>query len=303
MKIPRLITALVVLLSASACSAVASPSPQWKPSKSDADITAIGHRKIVRGTNFYSLDKEKALGDQLGKQFEQSAKFVDDLAITGYVDRMGQKLARNSDAEMPVTFFVVDTDSVSSFTLPGGRQYVSRGLLLQLEGEAELAGVLAHGIAHTAMRSAAKEATQGQLTQIAGIPVFTPNGAPVPAGNTPFQAGAMLTLLKVEREDVLAADYFGLQYVYKTGYNPECFVLLTERGGWPAVSPGKTVPKELSPFPPVGERLKAMRKEMAEILPKRSDAIVSTPEFKDFQERVRAWKPGHSESKQPDEKH
>ena len=184
----------------------------------------------------------------------------------------------------------------SSFTLPGGRQYVSRGLLLRLESEGELAGVLAHGIARTALRAATKEATQGQLTQLAGIAVFAPNGAPVSTGNTPLQAAATFTLLKVEREEELAADYFGLQYVYKTGYDPECFLLLIERGGWPAVSPGKTVPKELNSFPPVEDRLKAMRKEISEILPKRSDAVVSTPEFKDFQERVRAWKPGRPES-------
>jgi predicted Zn-dependent protease len=194
---------------------------------------------------FYSLDKEKALGNQLAKQVERSARFVDDLAITDYVDRVGQKLARNSDAGLPVTFSVVDTGSVSSFTLPGGRQYLRRGLLLQLEGEAELAGVLAHGIARTALRAATKEATQGALTQLAGIAVFTPNGAPVSTGNTPLQAAATFTLLKVEREDELAADYFGLQYVYKTGYDPECFLLLIERGVWPAVSPEKDCPERV----------------------------------------------------------
>jgi predicted Zn-dependent protease len=303
MRIRRPIVVLVVAFSVSAFIALASPSPQWKPSKSDADITAIGHRKIVRGTNIYSLEKEKALGNQLAKQFERSAKFVDDPEIVGYVDRVGQNVARNSDARMPVTFRVIDTETVGAFTLPDGHQYVGRGLLLQLGGEAELAGVLARGIAHTALRSATKQATEGEITQLAGIPVFTPNGVPVPSGNTPLQAGAMLTLIKVEREDELAADYFGLQYVYVTGYDPEPYTRLIERGVWPKVSPGKTVPKELSSFPPVGDRLKAMRKEIAEILPKRSDAVVSTPEFDAFKERVRAWKPGQPESKQPDGNH
>jgi len=271
---------------------------QAKPSKSDADINAIGHRDIGKGLDFYSPEKERTLGKQLAKEIERSAKFVDDPDITQYVDHLGQSLARNSDVRMAVTFRVVDSDKIDAFTIAGGHQYISRGLLLQLNSEAELAGLLAHGIAHTALRSGTKEATRADIAQIAAIPpmIFVGNEWPL-SGPGPNAQGMQfmvpLTALKQKREDELAADYFGLQYVYVTGYDPECYVNLIERI-WPQVSSG--IPPAFSTSPPLPERLAAMRKEIASILPKRSNAVVSTPAFTDFKDRVHAWKPAsHSE--------
>jgi predicted Zn-dependent protease len=300
---PVLVLALVAALVASSLSA--SPQAQEKRSKSDADISAIGHRDIGKGLDFYSLEHEKELGKGLAKQVDRSAKFVDDPEIVGYVDRVGQNVARNSDVRMPVTFRVIDAETVSAFTLPGGYLYISRGLLLRLESQAELAGVLAHGIAQTALRSATKEATQGEIAQLATIPAMIQLPNTWPPSNvqvTGMNFMIPLTSLKASREAELAADYFGLQYVYVSGYDPEGYLNLMERV-WPQGTSGKDKLNVFSMSPPLADRIQAMRKEIAEILPKRNDAVSSTPEFKDFQERVRSWKPGLSESKQPDEKH
>jgi predicted Zn-dependent protease len=300
---PALLLVLVAALGASSLSA--SPQAQEKRSKSDADINAIGHRDIGKGLDFYSLEHEKELGKGLAKQVDRSSKFVDDPEIVGYVDRVGQNVARNSDVRVPVVFRVVDSETVDAFSLPGGYLYINRGLLVRLESEGELAGVLAHGIAHIALRSATKEATQGEVAQLAMIPamIFVPYNW---SGSTPQMTGMNfmipLTFLKKEREDILSADYFGLQYVYVTGYDPEGYLNLMERV-WPQGTSGKDKLNVFSTSPPLADRIQAMRKEIAEILPKRDGAVVSTPEFKNFQEHVRAWKPGLSESRQPDEKH
>jgi beta-barrel assembly-enhancing protease len=301
MTVQRLGIAFALIVAGSFCEA--SPqgpsSNQYKPSKSDSDIKAIGHRHIGKGVDFYSPQREKELGKQLAKQFERSAKLVDDPAITAYVDHVGQIIVRSSDARMPVVFRVIDADSPKAFTLPGGYQYVNRGLLLSVESEAELAGVLAHGIAHTALRSGTKEATQGDIAQLAMIPamIFVPDGWPTTAVPSPAGKNLMipLTALKSRREDELAADYFGLEYVYVTGYDPERYVNLVERI-WPQVS--SSIPPTFSTSPPLAERLAAMRKEIASILPKRNNAVVSTPEFSQFQERVRAWKPTNDGERQ-----
>ena len=133
--------------------AFASPLPQTKKrSESDADINAIGHRHVDRDKNFYSLDKEKRLGVGLSEEVERSSRLLNDPAVTEYIDKVAQKVAKNSDARLPIVVRVIDSDVAYSLTLPGGYQYVDRGLLLRLEGEAELATVLARGIAHTSLR-------------------------------------------------------------------------------------------------------------------------------------------------------
>lgn len=303
-QLPNLAVVVVLVAPLLGSSLFASPQSQEKRSKSDADINAIGHRDIGKGLDFYSLEHEKELGKALAKQVDRSAKFVDDAEIVGYVGRVGQNVARNSDVRVSVTFRVIDAETVSAFTLPGGYQYISRGLLQRLESEGELSGVLAHGIAHTALRSATKEATKAQIDQIAMIPAIIQVPNTWPPSNvqvTGMNFMIPLTRLKATREAELAADYFGLQYVYVSGYDPQGYLNLMERV-WPQGASGKDKLNVFSTSPPLADRIQAMRKEIAEILPKRDGAVVSTPEFKDFQERIRAWKPGLSESKQPDEK-
>lgn len=285
MKVQPSTTLSIVAFVAWSCVALAAPLPQSKErSKSDADINAIGHRQISRDVNFYSLEHEKELGAAASEEVERSSKLVRDPAVTDYIERVAHNVAINSDAHIPITVRVIDSDAVTAFTLAGGYQYVSRGLLLRLDGEGELASVLARGISHTALRSATREATKSQLMQAVTIPVVVPGSSSSPANGAP--SVIQLSQLKTKRDDELDADYFGLQYLYKAGYDPTCFINFVQR-----VGASDTTPKVFSAYPPLDERLRALRNEIAKILPTRNGAIISTPEFNAFKERLRTYKP------------
>src|SRR5258708_26109647 len=161
-------SALILALSLLATSVYADDK------KKDPD--AIGDRDVGKGVNFYSLEKEIGLGKQLAQEVERSAKIIDDPVIAEYVNRVGQNLVRNSDAKVPFTIKVIDTEDVNAFALPGGFFFVNSGLILKAESEAELAGVMAHEIAHVAARHGTKQATRGQVMQLATIPLIFMGG-------------------------------------------------------------------------------------------------------------------------------
>jgi predicted Zn-dependent protease len=270
----------------------AQSAQQLKPSPSDEDINAIGHRSIGQGVNLYSLEKEKKLGEQLAKEVERSSRMLDDPAVTNYVNRLAQKIAQNSDARGPITVRVIDSDVINAFTLPGGFLYVNTGLLLHTDEEGELAGVLARGIAHTALRSATKEATKGELMQLATVPLILlgPGGWVAYGNYEGVNLSIPLTSLKYRRDAERAADFFGLQYLYKAGYDPESYIRFLDRT-WPQTPAGKdSLPKVFHPFPPVPERVENMKKEIAKILPPRDGAIVSSAEFQEVKEHLRSRK-------------
>lgn len=289
----RSIAIFILAFSCSGSVLRACPAPQTKPPRSDEDITAIGHRNVGKGINLYSLEKEKKLGEQLAKEVERSSKILDDPVVSEYMNRIGQKIAQNSDVRQPITIRVIDSDRIDALTLPGGFQYINTGLILQTDGEAELAGVIARGIAHTAIRSFTKEATKGELMQLATIPLILlgPGGW---AGNGIYDGldlSIPVTYLKFRRDAERAADYFGLQYLYKAGYDPESYTRFLERA-WPEPPTGKNknAAKVFSLFPPLTERLQSMNKEIATILPPQDAAIVTTIEFEDIRDRLRALK-------------
>jgi predicted Zn-dependent protease len=287
----RTLAILALLLSSSGTALDAHP--QFKPSRPDEDISAIGHRNVGKGINLYSLEKEKQLGEQLAKELERSSKLFDDPVVIEYINRIAQKLAQNSDARIPIAVHVIDSDTINAFTLPGGFQYINTGLILQTDSEAELAGVLARGIAHTAIRSSTMEATKGELMQLSTIPLILlgPGGW---AGSGNYQGlnlAIPITYLKFRRDAERAADFFGMQYLYKAGYDPESYTRFLERA-WPDPVAGKNKNSTnvFSPFPPLSERLQSMRKEIATILPPQPGAIVTTAEFQEIKDRLRAWK-------------
>jgi beta-barrel assembly-enhancing protease len=265
----------------------ASLVPQTKDSASGSDINAIGHRNLGAGPNFYSLDNEKKLGKQLALEVERSSKLLDDPAVSEYISRVAQKIAQNSDARFPITIRIIDSDVMDAFTLPGGFQYINSGLILHTNNEAELAGALARGIAHTALRSSTREATKGELTQLA-VAFQGPPGWAAYGGYQALNLANPVTYLKFRRDSESAADFYGLQYVYKSGYDPICFVRFLERA-WPQTQAGANTPKVFGTFRPLTERLQSINKEIVTILPQRADAIVSSPEFQVIKERLRAW--------------
>lgn len=243
---------------------------------------------------WYSLDTEKQVGQQESVAIEQHVTLLRDAAVLDYVTRLAEKVARNSDAQFPIAIRVIDTDDVEAITLPGGYQYISRGLLLRLENEGELASILARGIAHTALRSATRLLTRQNLAQIGSVPLI------VIGGNTgPYPSQSLeipLTLLKFRRDFELEADYLGIQYVYKSGYEPQCFIHAVERV-WPSSLPSKPTAKAFSPFPPTPDRVKALRKEIEKMLAKKDGAIVSTPGFDVWNRQLKELKPQESAPK------
>ena len=245
------------------------------------DVEAIGNRNVGHGINFYSLEHEIALGKQLAQEVERSAKFIDDPVVTEYVNRVGQNLVRNSDAQVPFSIKVIDSDTINAFALPGGFFFVNSGLILHADEESELAGVMAHEIAHVCARHGTKNATKGQIMQLGAMAasIFIPYTW---AGYALYQGMNFmipLTFLKFSRDAEREADYLGLQYMYKTGYDPNSFVSFFEKVETQEKKQPGTIPKVFSTHPPTPDRIEAIQKEIATVLPAREQYIVTTSEF------------------------
>jgi predicted Zn-dependent protease len=262
-------------------------NPKVKPGSKD-DVEAIGNRDVGNGLNFYSLEREMALGKALAQEVERSAKLVDDPIVSEYVNRVGQNLVRNSDARVPFTIKVIDSDAVNAFALPGGFFYVNSGLMLRAESEAELSGVMAHEIAHVAARHSTKRETRSQLTQLATIPLILlgPGGW---AGYGIYQGlnfAIPLSFLKFSRNDEREADHLGLEYMYKTGYDPNAFVTFFEKVQAEEKRRPGTIPAVFNSHPPTPDRIENVQKAIGTILPARDQYIVTTSEFDAVKERL-----------------
>ena len=271
-----------------------------KPGSID-DVNAIGNRDVGKGLDFYSLEHEIALGKQLAQQVDRSAKFIDDPVVVEYVNRVGQNLVRNSDARVPFTIKVIDSDVVNAFALPGGFFYVNSGLILHADEEAELAGVMAHEIAHVCARHGTKQATKGEITQLAMIPamIFIPYTW---AGYAIYQGMNFmipLTFLKFTRDEERQADFLGLQYMYKAGYDPNAFVSFFEKVEAIEKKQPGTIPKIFSDHPPTPDRVEAIQHEIATILPARDEYIVTTSEFDTVKARLQMIESGQKLNKNP----
>ena len=267
---------------------IASPDTV-KPKNSKEDVEAVGNRGVGKGVNFYSIEREIGLGKQLAQEVERSSKLIDDPVITEYVNRVGQNLVRNSDAKVPFTIKVIDSDEVNAFALPGGFFYVNSGLILRAQEESELAGVMAHEIAHVCARHGTKQATKGDIIQIASIPamIMLPYGW---AGYGIYQGMNFLipmTFLKFSRDAEREADFLGLQYMYKAGYDPNSYVTFFERIQADEKRRPGTIGKAFSTHPPTQDRIENTQKEIARILPSRPEYIVTSSEFDSVKGRLR----------------
>ncbi len=259
------------------------------PKNSKEDVEAIGNRGVGKGVNFYSLEREIALGKQLAQEVERSSKLIDDPVVTEYVNRVGQNLVRNSDARVPFTIKVIDSDEVNAFALPGGFFYVNSGLVLRAQEESELAGVMAHEISHVTARHGTKNATKGELMQLATIPLILlgPGGWAGYGIYEGLNLAIPVTYLKFSRDAEREADFLGLQYMYKAGYDPNSYITFFERIQADDKRRPGTIPKVFSTHPPTPERIENSQKEIARILPARQEYIVTTSEFDSVKARLR----------------
>ena len=251
------------------------------------DVYCIGQRNVAHHS-IISQQKEIAIGQKYAEQIDHSAKLVKDPVITEYVNRVAQNIARSSDAKVPITVKVIDSPEINAFTLPGGFIYVNTGLLHAAGSEAQLAGVLAHETAHVACRHWASDATKQTLLQYAMIPlIFTPMSYPVYIGiSEGLNLGVPLAFLKFSRSDEQQADFLGLQYMWKAGYDPDAYLSMFAK----IIQEGRRTPGSVAgvfmDHPPTQDRIINAEKEIKTILPSRSEYLVSDSEFQGIQERL-----------------
>jgi beta-barrel assembly-enhancing protease len=257
--------------------------PSNLPPKYNVDL--IGQRDIGNGLDFYSLDREMALGKQLSQEVEASARLVTDPVIDEYVNRIGQNLVRHSDARVPFTIKVLDNQEVNAFALPGGFFYVDSGLILAADNEAELAGVMAHEIAHVAARHATKNMTRAQIWNIAAVPLIFIGGPVAYAISEVAGLAVPLGFLKFSRDAEREADLLGLEYDYATGYDPQAFVQFFEKLNVEKKKQNM-IAKAFATHPMNVERIEAAQDEIRKYLPDRPEYIVDTSEFENIKARL-----------------
>jgi len=253
------------------------------------DVDAIGNRNVGgRGLgDWYSTETEMKMGKQYAMMVEQTARLIPDPVINEYVNRIGQNLVRNSDAKVPFTIKVIDSDEINAFALPGGFFYVNSGLILAADEEAELAGVMAHEIAHVAARHQMQQMTRLQYANMATIPlIFVGSWGVYQAASLAINLALPITFLKFSRGFETEADYLGVQYMYKAGYDPQAFISFFEKIEAKDKKKPGTLAKAFASHPPTPDRIERTQQEIKRILPTQPQYIVSTSEFDSVKARL-----------------
>ncbi len=255
------------------------------------DVNAIGHRNIGgRGFgNWYSPRSEEEWGSEIAQQVMKSSKMVTDPVVEEYVNRIGQNIVKNSDAKVPFTIKVIDSDEINAFALPGGYFFVNSGLILAADNEAELAGVMAHEIAHVAAHHQAREMTRMNYANLGMVPLVMLTGYSA-VGYGIYEASAVaapLTFLEFQRDFEEQADWLGVEYMYEAGYDPQQLIAFFEKiEALEKTKPG-LISKTFATHPQTPARVERTQHEIATILPPRKEYIVDTSEFHAVQERLK----------------
>ena len=257
---------------------------------SEDDVDAVGTRNIGgRGLgNWYSVNSEIGMGKQYSMEIEKSAHMVNDPVVTEYVNRIGQNIVKNSDCKVPFTIKVIDSDEINAMALPGGFFYVNSGLILAADEEAELAGVMAHETAHVCAHHAARELTRANYAEIGSIPliIFTQGSWTGYGIYEAAQLAVPISFLEFSREFEAEADWLGLQYMYKAGYDPQAFIQFFEKiDALEKHKPG-AIAKVFADHPQTPDRIAHSEEEIATIMPARPDYVVTTSEFDDIKARL-----------------
>jgi predicted Zn-dependent protease len=201
-----------------------------KPLKKREDPQLIGKRDINKGQiNFYSLEKELALGRRMAAEMDRRSKLVADPILLEFVNRVTQNIVINSDVKVPVTVKVIDSSYINAFTLPGGFLYINRGLIKAADNEAELAGAIAHEVAHIAARHGVEQATKGNLLNWAAIPLIFFGRWGGYLVNQTASLVIPISYFKFSRRAEKEADRLAAQYLWKTGYDPQGLITFFEK--------------------------------------------------------------------------
>lgn len=270
------------------------------------DVTRIGSRGIGHGFNIYSLKREHQLGLNMAAAFDRTTKLVTDPMVADYINRLAQRIVRNSDAVIPFTVKVIDSgDMPRAFGLPGGFLYVDSALILASDGEAELATVMAHEIAHVAARHATRALTRKEMSNILGSMAMIAG----PAGVAMEDAGGIagpLSVKKFYRDAEYEADLLAIEYAYASGYDPQAFLGALEklhaielkRSEDFAKIPGyhlaskipfhSKIARSFASYPLTEERIDRLHSELSSYLPTRKDYILDTDEFQEVKARLLA---------------
>ena len=289
-----------IAMEASPQQAPASPTAAKSKLPSKRDVSRIGQRGVGHGIDIYSIPKERALGQSLATKIDRTTKLITDPDVNEYVNRLAQKIGRNSDAEFLITAKIVDSDGVSIFSLPGGFIYLDSGLITALESEAELAGLIAHEIGHISARHATHALTRQYAWEALWMPMLYLGPAAFPLETLAIP----LTNRKFDRDAEREADLLGMQYAYVAGYDPAAFVSALEKLNGlearrqrayrriPLYKQFMRLPfrgplsHAASRHPAMESRIRALQKEIATVLPEASQYVVDTDEFQEAQDRL-----------------
>jgi beta-barrel assembly-enhancing protease len=263
-----------------AAAAIPVPSYAGDPKR---DPTEIGDRNVSKGLNFYTLDQELALGKQLSIEVEKQARIVDDPIISEYINRLGQNLARNSDVAFPVAFKLIEADEINAFTLPGGYIFINTGLLELSGNEAELASAIAHEIGHAAARHATRQASRDKLVSMGTLPLAVLAG---PAARVAMNAAMPMAFMRFSREFETEADLLGIQYLWKSGYDPTASIDLFEALESTEKRQPGSVSKLFRAHPLTPDRIEKTQKNIDKLLPARAEYVLNTSEYEEIRARL-----------------
>lgn len=255
-------------------------------SKAKYDISKMGDRGIGRGLDFYSVEQERQLGQELTSVVESSSRIITDPIVNDYVNRLGQNLVRNSDCKTPFVIKVLDDDDLNAFALPGGFLYINRGLILAAENEAELAGAMAHEVGHVAARHGTKNATRAQIFDAASMSLVLLGGPVGMAVRGIAGFARPMTYMKFSRDAEREADLLGLEYQYTAGYDPQEFIAFFEMLGAGEGTKRSLLSKAFATHPMTADRIKLAQQEIAAYLPDRTDYVIDTNEFQEVKARL-----------------
>src|SRR5499426_358094 len=259
-----------------------------KPLDKKDDPTLIGKRDINKGSiQFYSIEKEVAIGRQLSAEVDRSSKIINDPIVTEYINRVAQNIVLHSDSKVPFTIKVVDSQEVNAFALPGGFLYVNRGLLEAADNEAEVAGVIAHEISHVAARHGMEQSSKGELLNYLSIPLIFFGGIGGYAIRQGLGLAVPLTFLKFSRGAEKEADRLGAQYMWAAGYDPNALITFFEKLQAKNKKKPGTLSKLFSTHPMTGDRITEVR-ELVARFPDRSEYQLSSSEFGQVKSRILA---------------